>query len=147
MNLKDRLTNVNPFSAIYEPQYGATYSGHSGYFPKCEIGYMRAYYQGKRLWNSCFPLTNEYNTPELIREFDEVYEAFHESFPTFEEFRDYCWSHAEPTASTFEYNLYLVGEFGSYWLRCIMLKGEYNLYIHCYSNAAMKDMFEEESVK
>ena len=30
-----------------------------------------------------------------------------------------------------------VGEYGCYWLRMITRRGDYNLYLHCYSKEAM----------
>ena len=35
-------------------------------------------------------------------------------------------------------NAYYVGVYGCYWLRMITRRRDYNLYLHCYSKAAME---------
>lgn len=70
-------------------------------------------------------------------EFDSLYVAFLKTFPTRDAMRVYCEAHAERTTDGTEYNAYVELEHGFYWLRMIPRKGDYNLYLHCISKAAL----------
>ncbi len=52
--------------------------------------------------------------------------------------RDYIDHHAERTDDPTEGNAYLEMELGLYCLRMIARKGDYNLYLHVLSKAALK---------
>ena len=63
--------------------------------------------------------------------------AFKKAFPDLEAVRDYVEHDAEKTGDPTEGNAYLELEHGRYWLRLITRKGDYNLYLHVLSKAAM----------
>jgi len=126
----DKLTKENPCPKAWEDK------GENGY-PKSELGYFRCDYDGYKWWNTVWPINRSLGTPELIAEFDSVYDAFLKAFPTREAMRKYCMEHAEPTTEATEFNAYLTMEYGFYWLRMITRKGDYNLYLHCISKAAI----------
>ena len=125
----EKLSNENPCPQAWQ-------KGENGY-PRSELGYFRCDYDGYRWWNTVWPINRSLGTPELITEFDSVYDAFLKAFPTREAMRKYCLAHAEPTSEGTEFNAYLTMEYGFYWLRMITRKGDYNLYLHCISKAAL----------
>ena len=129
MSFIDKITWENPHPEIWrdkETQY-----------PDCELGYFRCDYDGYRWWNTVWPSHNELNTYELVKEFDSLYDEFLETFPTRDAMSAYCKTHAKPTSDATEFNAYVELEYGFYWLRMITRKGDYNLYLHGFSKAAM----------
>ena len=130
--LKRQLTVTCPFKEAWEEK------GEERY-PKSELCYIRAYYNGSQWWSSVFPVHWELKTPELTKEADELYDAFKKAFPDLEAVRDYVEHDAEKTGDLTEGNAYLELEHGRYWLRLITRKGDYNLYLHVLSKAAMAE--------
>lgn len=130
--LKRQLTVTCPFKEAWEEK------GEERY-PKSELCYIRAYYNGSQWWSSVFPVHWELKTPELTKEADELYDAFKKAFPDLEAVRDYVEHDAEKTGDLTEGNAYLELEHGRYWLRLISRKGDYNLYLHVLSKAAMAE--------
>ena len=126
----EKLTSKNPCPQAWQDK------SENGY-PKSEMGYFRCDYDGYKWWNTVWPINRELETPELIREFDSLYDSFRQVFPSREAMTIYCRSHAEPTSDSTEYNAYLELEHGFYWFRMITRKGDYNLYLHCISKAAL----------
>lgn len=130
MNLKDKLIRENPYPQAWQDK------GDNGY-PRSELGYFRCDYDGYRWWNTVWPVNGHLSEPELVKEFDSVYDAFLKAFPTREKMRKYCQEQAEPTSDGTEFNAYLDLKYGFYWLRMITRQGDYNLYLHCLSKAAL----------
>lgn len=126
----EKLLNKNPCPEAWQDK------GENEY-PKSEMGYFRCDYDGYKWWNTVWPVNRELETPELIREFDSLYDDFLKVFPSREAMGVYCRSHAEATSDPTEFNAYLELEHGFYWLRMITRKGDYNLYLHCLSKAAL----------
>ena len=136
--LKEKLKNTCSFRRVWDEK------GEDRY-PKCELCYVRAYHDGKQWWNTVFSVHMELKTPELVKEIDDVYVAFQKAFPDLYDVREYVEHEAErldgdPT----EGNAYLELEHGCYWLRLITRKGDYNLYLHVLSKAAMEGHAEED---
>ena len=67
----------------------------------------------------------------------QIYVAFQKAFPDLNALRDYVQHDAERGEDPTEGNAYLEMEHGCYWLRFITRKGDYNLYLHALSRAAM----------
>ena len=132
MKWTDRLSRINPCPEAWQDK------GENGY-PRSELGYFRCDYDGYRWWNTVWPVNGGLATPELTREFDSVYDGFLKAFPTREKMVRYCREHAEATSDATEFNAYLTMEHGFYWLRMIDRKGDYNLYLHCISKAALAE--------
>ena len=132
MNLIDKLTAENPCPEAWENK------DENGR-PRSELGYIRADHDGHRWWNTVWPVHNdELFTPELAKEFDGVYDAFIEAFPNLAALQRFCGDKAEATADSTEFNVYLEEPLGFYWFRLITRKGDYNLYLHCISKAALQ---------
>lgn len=110
--------------------------GKNGY-PNSELAYFRADYDGFRWWNTVWHINNDLYTKELGDEFDAVMDAFRRSFKDYDAMRKYCHAKAGRTGSYDEFNAYYEGATGYYWLRMITRRGDYNLYLHCYSKEAM----------
>lgn len=129
-NLKDKLTKDLPFDDVWidEDENGT---------PVSEVGYIRADHDGCRWWSTAWRKHKDLETPEICKEIDAVYEAFKASFKNIPVMRTWCWRNARQVSDT-EFNAYYVGEYGCYWLRMITRCRDYNLYLHCYSKAAMK---------
>jgi hypothetical protein len=104
--------------------------------PKSELAYFRCDNDGYRWWNTVWHIHPELETPGLVKEFDGVYEAFTEAFPTLQEMTRFCMSKLDPLSDSTEYDAFLELEHGNYWLRMITRKGDYNLYLHCYAKDA-----------
>ena len=85
-----------------------------------------------------FHIHKDLMVPALVKEVDEVYVAFQKAFPDVKAVRDYIDHHAERTDDSTEGNAYLEMEHGLYHLRMIARKGDYNLYLHALSKAALK---------
>ena len=131
MNIKENLTNTCPFPAVF------TDKGSDGR-PKAELAYYRCDYDGCRWWNTLWPVNVEHETEELVEEFDAVYDAFIEAFPTLSDLKDYCFQAFLPTNDPTEFNAFLdFGGPGWYWLRIITREHDYNLYLHCMCKLQM----------
>lgn len=125
--LKDRLLTTCSFKELWEKK------GDNGY-PKAELAYFRCDWEG-HWWNTVWPINREWETPELVKEFDGLKEAFFREIPTFDAMVRFCEQHCEKIGKD-EYNAYFEGEHGLYWFRFIARYRDYNLYLHCYSRAA-----------
>lgn len=130
MDLKEMLSKTCPFPQVFDRKDRARANR-----PESELAYFRCDYDGYRWWNTVWHIHPELETPELVKEFDGVYKAFTEAFPTLQDLTRYCMKELSPTSDPTEYNGFLDLEFGRYWLRMITRKGDYNLYLHCYSKA------------
>ena len=131
-NLKDKLTATCPRPWLWHKPY----IDDTGK-PVCELGYFRCDNNGGRWWNTVWPVHDALSTPALSSEFDSVLDAFYRSFKDIPAMRKWCVSHAGKTGDFTEYNAYYEGDHGFYWFRMITRRGDYNLYLHCYSKAAM----------
>ena len=105
--------------------------------PPCELGYIRADHDGYRWHNTCWDVHDNLRSPELTVEFDAVYDAFRRTFKDRAAMASWCGCHAGRTGDSTEYNAYYEGNKGFYWLRMITRRGDYNLYLHCFSKDAM----------
>jgi len=107
-------------------------------YPVSEMGYFRCDNDGYWWHNTVWPVHQEISTPELMAEFDAVLDAFRRTFKDLSAMRSWCGKYAGRTGSYDEYNAYYEGDHGFYWFRMITRRGDYNLYLHCYSKAAMQ---------
>lgn len=131
ISIRENLKNKCSFEKIFE--------NRDGQYPACELAYFRCDHDGYRWWTSCWPVNKELAYPDLITEFDSVHEAFIEEFPDLKTLRAYCFDNAQfLSQDNTECNLYLEGEHGLYWFRIILRKGDYNLYLHCFSKRAIE---------
>lgn len=129
--MKEELMKTNPHPQVWE--------GLEHRYPNSELTYFRADHDGYRWWNTLWPVNRGLETKELTTEFDGVYNDFIKEFPTLDALRRFCQINAQPTGDPTEFNLYLERKHGFYWLRVITRKGDYNLYLHCLSKAAMTE--------
>lgn len=107
--------------------------------PVCELGYFRCDNDGYWWHNTVWPVHWDISTPELIAEFDAVLDAFRRSFKDLAAMRKWCYANAGRCGGCDdEFNAYYEGTHGFYWFRMITRRGDYNLYLHCYSKAAMQ---------
>lgn len=95
-----------------------------------EMGYTRSDFSGRKWWTSPFPLNRELETPERAKELDDVTSMLMEAFPSLNALGDFCELFAEDLRRDNEYNLYYKGRYASYWIRVIIRKRDYNLYVH-----------------
>ena len=105
-----------------------------------ELGYLRADHDGYRWWNKFWPVNPSLLTVKLRDEFNMVYDSFRKAFKDREDMAAWCHKSAAPTADDTEFNAFLELEHGYYWFRLITRRGDYNLYLHCYSRKAMKEV-------
>ncbi|MBR3741095.1 MAG: hypothetical protein IKN04_11690 [Clostridia bacterium] len=105
--------------------------------PVSELGYFRCDNDGYRWYNTVWPVHNNLYTAELGAEFDAVLDAFRRAFKDIPAMRKWCSANAEKTDDPTEYNAYFIGDKGFYWFRMITRRGDYNLYLHCFSKRAM----------
>ena len=100
MNIADKLLKTCPYPAVFD---GLKLWER----PKPELGYFRCDYDGYKWWNTVWPVNVELETDELIAEFDSVYDAFLDTFPTLSVLKEYCEQNLLPTDSPTEFNAYL----------------------------------------
>ena len=131
--MKSQLTTTCTFMDAWEKKGDNRYS-------ESELCYIRAYHDGDDWCMSVFPVNWNLKTKELAAEADEVYDNFKKAFPDLKAVRDYVEHYAERLdGDSTEGNAYLELEHGRYWLRLITRKGDYNLYLHVLSKAAMAE--------
>jgi len=131
MDLIDKLTKTCPCPTAWDKKNEQSYSS-------AELGYFRCDYDGYKWWNTVWPVNLDLETPELVKEFDSVLEAFYETFPSLDDLREYCHDHLLPNNSPVEFNAFLdLGGPGYYWLRIRLIERDYNLYLHCISKVAL----------
>lgn len=128
--LRRKLTTTCYFRSAWDDKGDERY-------PKSELCYIRAYHDGDQWCSTVFPINWELKTEKLAREADSVYAAFRKAFPDLKAVRSYVEHEAEKLDDPTEGNAYLEMEHGVYWLRMITRKGDYNLYLHVLSRAAM----------
>ncbi len=129
-NLHEKLVPNLPFDDVW------SHKDEDG-TPVSEVGYIRADHDGHRWWNTCWRKHRELESPEITAEIDALYEAFKEMLPDLPTMTNWCWHNARRVSDD-EFNAYYVGVYGCYWLRMITRRRDYNLYLHCYSKAAME---------
>lgn len=135
--MKDKLKTKCSFMDAWQNRQGERY-------PKCEFGYIRAYIKDGSWWNTFFPIHWELQTPELMKEFEQVYAEFKKEFPTLGSVVQYVEREAESFEDdSTEGNAYLELKHGLYWLRLITCKGDYNLYLTCLSHAAYEQQVND----
>ena len=132
MKFTDRLKTENPCPEAWECK------GENGY-PISEMGYLRCDNDGHQWWSTAWPVNRKLESPGLIAEFDEVCASFRRAFPTREAMAQWCREQAQPTSDPTEFNTWYEGKHGIYWLRMITRRGDYNLYLHCLSKAALEE--------
>ena len=125
MGIKDMITKTCPFPSVFKDK------GANGR-PRSELVYYRCDYDGCRWWTTVWPVNADLETPHLIRELDAVYDAVLTTFPNLSVLKEYCEKNLLPTSSPTEYNAFLDGTHGRYWLHIITREHDYNLYLHCY---------------
>ena len=132
-NLRDKMFARCPYPRLWDKAN----CDDTGY-PVSELGYFRCDHDGYAWHNTVWPLHQTILTDELAAEFDAVLSAFRRSFKDIRTMSAWCGRNAGRTGSYDEYNAYYEGDFGFYWFRMITRRGDYNLYLHCYSKAAMQ---------
>lgn len=98
--------------------------------PVSEMGYSRSDYDEHRWWTTHFLLNDELKTQEQANEIDMVTNSLQAAFPTLSELGLFCELFAEDLRRDNEYNLYYKGRHANYWIRCVIRKRDYNLYVH-----------------
>ena len=130
MDLKTLMTGTCPFPQVFDNKDKAKDNR-----PESELAYFRCDYDGYRWWNTVWHIHPELETLELVGEFDSVFKDFIGTFPTLSDLSRFCMTSLSPTGDPTEYDAFLEMEHGYYWLLMITRKGDYNLYLHCYSKA------------
>lgn len=128
-NLKDKLRKGAPEFGL--PRLEDLYMA-----PASEIGYIRADYDGYRWWSTVFPIHVDLATDELRTEFDAMFDAFIRSFRDLRVLDRWLVDNAHKIDD--HYYAFYEGRHGVYELRMTPMKGDYNLYLHGYSKAAME---------
>lgn len=100
--------------------------------PISEMGYMRADHDGRQWWTTAHPVHEDLYSKPRAKELDSVTDAIISSFKNLDELESFCVLHAEDLRSGNEYNLYFEGQECNYWIRAIIRRKDYNLYIHAF---------------
>lgn len=98
--------------------------------PVSEMGYSRSDYDGHRWWTTHFLLNDDLKSPQRAEEIDLVTNNLQAAFPNLSELGLFCELFAEDLRRDNEYNLYYKGRYANYWIRCVIRKRDYNLYVH-----------------
>lgn len=132
-NLKDVLVRNDP----------------RGNYELTEFHKMRYDYDGYKWWNTgtwtCSPseMSNVLSFPgnALILECCDIDKRFRKTFGSLNEMTKWCRENAVPTYGDTicddEFDAYIDGDKCVFWLHMITRKGDYNLYLHCYSKEAI----------
>lgn len=99
------------------------------------MGYIRAYFDGYRWWNTAFQVHRKLETPERIAELDALYALFRRQVKSLQALGAFCRRYAGPDDDPDEFNGYVRTEHGVYWFRFILRKGDYNLYLKAFEPA------------
>lgn len=102
--------------------------------PVKKMGHFRIIYDYGTTWSSQYiPCRNELKTHELVEESMSCLKKLEERFSSLEELREFCeQGHAEKVGEQ-EYNCYIEGRYGNYWLRFNTWKHDYNIYCHVFT--------------
>ena len=110
--------------------------------PRQELAYLRCDHDGYCWHHTLWPVNREVSDPQLIDEFNAVFDAFRRAFKDRNAMSVWCHAYAALCigAHEDEFSAYYDGVHGFYWFRMITRRGDYNLYLHCYSKNAMQSM-------
>ena len=103
-----------------------------------KIGHLRADYDGYRWWNTWWPDHANLSSRARSQEINLVYESLtgSDAFSSLNKLRQFCDAHPEARVhaqAPDEYNFYYEGLLCWYWIRAIIRRGDYNLYIHAFA--------------
>ena len=130
----NKLTNDNPYPQATEDK------AENGY-AKSELAYFRADYDGNKWWSTVWPINRDLESTELVKEVDSLFADILNEFPDLKTMTSYCHTHFEDPWDKTVFDYYLELEYGFYWLKMITRKGDYNLYLHCFSKADMTERY------
>lgn len=102
-----------------------------------ELGYIRGYYDGGSWAGRYFIVCLDVCTKNLNDELNAVWYAFTKSFKDLPGMVRWCRENA--TATEGGWRSYYLGKYGLYEFDMRPDRGDYNLYLHCYSLEAMKN--------
>ena len=131
--LQDKLSAICPYPRLWD-EANCDETGK----PVSEVGYLRCDHDGYVWRSTAWPVHNDLLTPDLLVEFNAVMDAFRRAFKDRHAMSRWCSTHAGKTGDDSEYNAYYIGDNGFYWFRMITRRGDYNLYLHCFSKPVMK---------
>lgn len=131
-----RLRSDCPFPKLFED----VEEGSRTYAPvyRQKIGHIRADHDGWRWWNTWWPTHPELMIPARGREIDRLYNALtnKDHFADLPAMTRFCHAHPEACIDfgrgSDEYDFYYEGDLCNYWLRMILRRGDYNLYLHAF---------------
>lgn len=103
-----------------------------GGLPVSMMGYSRSDYAEHRWWTSFFLKNDALKSEQRATEIDWVTNSMQKAFPTLSDLGLFCELFAEDLRRDNEYNLYYKGKYANYWIRCVIRKRDYNLYIHSF---------------
>lgn len=103
------------------------------------MGYIRAYYDGYRWWNTAFQGNQKLETQERIAELDALYALFCKQVKSLQSLNAFCRQYAGPDEDQDEFNGYVQTEHGVYWFHFILRRGDYNLYLKAFEPAVLEE--------
>ena len=135
--MKEALKNTCTFSRIWDhvdsiPGYGV--------HPASELCYCRAYFNsdGCRWYNSWHTMHQDLQSPELVKELDQLYSDFTDDFPNLNVLRQFCESSCERTEDPGKFVAYMELDHGLYEFCFCTRPRDYNLRMHVYSKKAVE---------
>ena len=94
------------------------------------IAHNRFDHDGYHWWNTWIPGIGTEGNKEMEKELDEVSDYMRRLFPKgVSDMRKFVQNDGAERLSDDEYNLYIVGDYTNVWIRLILRKGDYNMYI------------------
>lgn len=120
------------------------------------IGYLRGDYgrNGTEFWTTWCPNNDALKSDSFRFEFDQLMNVLRKGIlKNYDAMETHCYKH--PSAQIkghwlddgTGYGFYMSGEHFSYFLRCILRKGDYNFYIVCYDTAKLNAALAERGVQ
>ena len=134
-NILSKLLTACPFPKVFEDT--ETVEGCSFPEPRRKVGHIRADYDGWRWYNTVWPCHKALATQEICKEIDRVYDALTapDALKDLTTLRKFCREHIDACIAKEnkdEFSFYYVGELCVFWIRLIIRKGDYNMYLNAY---------------
>ena len=94
------------------------------------IAHNRFDHDGYRWWNTWWPGIGTGGNEDIETELNEISDFMRDLFPKgLPDMQKFIWNSESEKISNDEYNLYIDGKYTNAWIRLILRKGDYNMYI------------------
>lgn len=139
------LLTICNFDEVWETKAKGRDDISSSEQPAQKVGHLRADHDRYKWWPNYFPCNEHLKTPEVKSEMESVcaylINDLFEGKDGLNKLFTFCDNHpaAEVKPDSNEYNFYVNGEYANFWVRLNKRHKDYNLYVHTFTKAQIKD--------